>query len=92
MITLETSAGSADDEVLYISQKVEVFNEHYIETLAGAVTVQVSLDGENWTDDMTLTSMGGLEKLEGAFKKIRVLQDGATNSQARVAHVQTAES
>lgn len=92
MITKTTATGSADDEAIYTSQKVDQYNEHYIEVLAGSVTVQVSLDGENWTGDMTLTSMGGLEKLEGVFKKVRVLQDGSTSAQARVAHVQTAES
>jgi len=93
MLTRDTKTGSADDEVIYTSQKVEQFNEHYIETLAGSVTVQASLDGQNWTNDLGLTSMGtGINKIAGVFKQLRVLQDGATNAQARVAHVQTAES
>lgn len=93
--------GVNDNDVVYSSDQVDQYRDHVIEVIAGTVTVQGSLDGENWSVDLftqdlqvatrdtyvaTMTGAGKLFRLPGRFKKIRVLQDGATASNARIAH------
>lgn len=94
------SAGTNDNDVIYASGDVSNYSSHLIECIAGTVSIDVSIDGTNWIQDVavidvtattpatrvvTLTS-GSMGELIGQFKKIRVLQSGATASNARIAH------
>lgn len=86
MITETTSAGSGDDDVLYTSQRVDTHDEHHVHCTAGAVTVEASLDGDNWAQIGSSVSAGSIETFTGVYWRIRVKQDGADSSEAIVAH------
>lgn len=98
------SAGTNDNDVVYTSNDISMYNVHYIEGTAGTVDIQVSVDGTNFNttqaavllhDDVTtgggvnvLTiASGKIGVLRGKYKKLRILQNGATGSNARGAHV-----
>jgi len=86
MLTRDTATGSADNEVLYTSQQVDQYDEHHIHCTAGAVTVEVTLNGSDWAEVGGTVAVGNLSSLTGVYKKIRVKQDGGTNSAAIVSH------
>lgn len=93
-------AGTNDNDVVYISGEIGDFTRHYIEATAGTVDVDVTLDGTNWIQgvagrDVTGTTAttlavtaasGTMLEIIGRFRGLRVLQNGATASNARVAH------
>ena len=94
------AAGTNDDDVIYSSADVTDFDVHYIECTDGTVSWDVSFDGTNWVSDCVGSSLkatasgtwvntiaaGGAVRVPGIFSKIRVLQSGATASNARVVH------
>jgi alpha-L-fucosidase len=97
------SAGTNDNDVVYTSTDVSLYNYHTIECTAGTVDIQVSVDGTNYNttqaavllhDDVTtgggvfvLTiASGKIGILKGKFKNIKILQNGATASNARGGH------
>jgi len=96
-------AGVNDNDVVYTSTDVSMYNVHIIEATAGTVDIQVSVDGTNFNalqaavllhDDVTtgggvkvLTMASGkIGILTGKYNAIRVLQNGATASNARGGH------
>lgn len=92
--------GNGDDAVVYLSDDVSDYDTCIIECTAGTVDVDVSLDGTNWlatvaarslkataqTTFVTSIASGGAIEVAGHYKLIRVLQAGATPSNARGAH------
>lgn len=94
------SAGTNDNDVIYTSGALDNYNYHIIEATAGTVSIDVSIDGTNWIADVAVVDVttttpatrvvtlasGSMGILEGKFKNIRVLQSGATASNARIAH------
>lgn len=97
------AAGGADNAVIYTSGDVSMYNTHYVQATAGTVDVDVTLDGTNWiaavagrslvatasTTHVVDAASGVCLEIKGKFKKIRVLQKGATASNARGAHAWT---
>lgn len=97
-----TAGVNTGDTIYESKQRIEDYNEHVIEATAGTVTVHVSLDGENYSaaiavEDLTNAgasgrptvaslAAGGVGMLRGHFKKVQVLQSGATASNARITH------
>jgi hypothetical protein len=93
-------AGVSDNDVIYTSPDVSGYNVHYIECTAGTIDVDVSLNGTNWIAAVAGVSLvtttpgtrvidaasGVCLEIQGKFKRIRVLQKGATASNARGAH------
>jgi hypothetical protein len=93
-------AGVSDNDVIYTSPDVSGYNVHYIECTAGTIDVDVSLNGTNWIAAVAGVSLvtttpgtrvidaasGVCLEIRGKFKAIRVLQKGATASNARGAH------
>lgn len=94
------AAGAADNAVIYQSPDVSAYNVHYVEATAGTIDVDASLDGTNWIAAIAGVSLitttpatrvveaasGVCLEVRGKFKAIRVLQKGATASNARGAH------
>ena len=94
-------AGTNDNDVIYTSPDVSSYNQHVIECTAGTVDIQVSVDGTNFntlqaaallmdatavtTYSLTIASTK-IGILSGKFRKIRVLQNGATASNCRGGH------
>ena len=94
----------ADEAEIYESGDVSMFNHHIIvNTMAtDDCTVQISLDGTNWTGDVVITGVaatpliasGELGIIASPYNKafkIRVLKEGATaeNGSIRYAHAVT---
>lgn len=101
---LEHSGSNTDDNsVLLTTGDLTNYNEHIIHSTAGAVDVEVTVDGTNWTSSatapiamqdmtatasatfVTVTAAGKVYKLIGKFKKIRLVQNGATAATAKMA-------
>lgn len=97
------TAGVNDNDVVYTSTDVSLYDIHVIECTAGTVDIQVTVDGTNYNttqaavmlhDDITtgggvriLTiASGKIGILRGKYKGIKVLQNGATASNARGGH------
>jgi len=97
------SAGTNDNDVVYTSGDISMYNTHYIEATAGTIDVDVSLDGTNWiaavagrslvatasTTHVVEAASGVALEIKGKFKKLRINQKGATASNARGAHAWT---
>ena len=93
-------AGVSDNDVIYTSPDVSGYNVHYVQATAGTIDIDVTLDGTNWIAAVAAVSLitttpatrvveaasGVCLELKGKFKRIRVLQKGATASNARGAH------
>lgn len=101
MFTIAGTEGTNDDDVIYTSVNVDLYADHVIEVTAGTVTVEASLDGENYSGDLftqdlqvatrdtyvaTMTGANKFFRLPGRFKHIRIRQSGATASNARITH------
>lgn len=101
-LEFQGTAGSADNDVIYQSGDVSMYNHHAI-TVSGVDNADVygAVDGTNYvlvsvelTDDVT--TGGGVKVVtippgktgivRGKYKKIRVLQDGATTANCIGAH------
>lgn len=82
-----------NDIVIEFIQGVEAFNTFLLHSTAGAMDVFVCIDdgtnyttaavsladlGANTTDPVLVTAAGRLYGFKGKFKKIKVLQNGAT--------------
>ena len=95
------NATNTDDLVLYTSSDVSMYNCHEFHVTAGSISVQGSLDGTNFSADLALidcesttpttrvkTSTGTtMYRLDGKFKKVRVLQNGVgAAANARIIH------
>lgn len=96
------TAGAADNALIYTSDNISRFNYHTISvTGTNAADIEVTLDGSTWNLIATLladdvTTGGGVKVitiptaklgiLQGKFKQIRVIQDGATDADAFGAH------
>lgn len=87
----KTAVGVDDDDVLFTIEGAEVFDTFLLLSATGAVDVQVSLDGTNWSsaisladlgavtnDPVVVTAAGRLFGFRGKFAKVRVLQNGGT--------------
>ena len=93
-------AGTSDNDVVYTSPDVSGYNVHYVQATAGTIDIDVTLDGTNWIAAVAAVSLvtttpatrvveaasGVCLELRGKFRRIRVLQKGATASNARGAH------
>lgn len=95
------AVGTNDNDTVYTSPDISMYDTHYIEGTAGTVDVQVSVDGTNFnttpavvqlhdatasaTYSATIAS-GKLGILRGKYKAIKILQNGATAANARGAH------
>ena len=82
-------AGAANDDVIYTSGDVSMYNEHTIQNESGGnISVQVSVDGTNWSTDIgvwrpqnvadelldTPLADTHLGVIKGKYKAIRILQ------------------
>lgn len=88
--------GVSDNDVVVQTDDVSAYNTFMIMTTAGAVDAFPSLDGTNYaTAGVSLTDMGAttsdpvvvtaanrLYRFRGTFKKIKVMQNGATAATA----------
>jgi len=92
------AAGTNDNDLVYTSPDVSVYNTHYIECTAGTVDLEVTLDGTNWNTtppavllhDATAVgtyiatiASGKIGILKMKVKKFRIRQNGATAANAR---------
>lgn len=96
------SIGTNDNDVVYTSRDVSDYNLHVIECTDGTVDIDISTDGTNFTSAVAVRNVKGANsttfvvdaiaasvpvvELRGRFKTIRVLQKGATASNARGSH------
>lgn len=97
------TAGTNDNDVVYTSTDISMYDYHTIECTAGTVDIQVTVDGTNYNttpaavmlhDDVTTgggvrsatIASGKVGILRGKFKGIKLLQNGATASNARGGH------
>lgn len=90
--TKYTGTGTNDDDVVIQTESVDQFDAFCLMSTAGAMDVFVSLDGTNYassalslqdfgatsTDPVLVTAAGQVYCFVGKFKKLRVLQNGAT--------------
>lgn len=94
--TVYTNSSTADNDVLIQTNDVLRHDTFMVMSTAGVVDVYVSLDGTNYStaalslqdfgatvsDPVTETAAGRVYGFRGKFRKIRVLQKGATNPTA----------
>lgn len=94
--TLYTNTSTDDNEVVIQTGDVSRWNTFMVMSLTGAVDVFVSLDGTNYaTAALSLVDQGAADAapvlvtaalrcygFRGIFRKIRVLQNGATGVSA----------
>ena len=92
-LTLIGVAGVNDNDIVAELDDVSNFNQFMLSSSAGAMDVDVSLDGTNFTAGIALedkssttpgtrvtaTVAGGLYYFEGNYKAVRVRQVGATD-------------
>lgn len=92
--------GEIHGDILYISPCVTLYTGHYIATKSGGVSVDVSLDGESWIENMVMfdlcdtnpkstkviTTTTGILFLRGRFELIRVRQAGSDPAKTYGAH------
>lgn len=90
--------GTNDNDILVTSDDVTQYSAFMLMSTAGAVDVQVSLDGTNFstaplslqdfgattTDPVLVTAAGRVYGFAGKFRKFRILQNGATAASASV--------
>ena len=96
--TLVGDFDGADDSVVIELENTERYNEFTLMSGAGAMDVDVSLDGTNFAAAIAMidgesvapatrvvvTAAGKMYRFEGTFKTVRVLQKGATEVGAAV--------
>lgn len=94
--TRYSGTGTSDNDVLFTTEDVTQFSAFMLMSTTGAVDVQVSLDGTNFstaalslqdfgattTDPVLVTAAGRVYGFAGKYRKIRVLQNGATAANA----------
>lgn len=88
-----TGSGTNDNDVVFETGDVSRYRTFTLHSANGAMDVNVSLDGTNYsatvvylkdlssaslTTTVALTAAGKVYQLEGCFSKIKVLQNGAT--------------
>ena len=85
-------AGVLDNDIVLEQENLERYNEFTLSSSAGAMDVDVSLDGTNFTAALALTDLeslapatrvivtvaAGIFQFTGTFKHIRIRQNGAT--------------
>jgi len=96
-----SATGVNTGDVLYTSPDVSSYNVHSFQASAGAFTVEVSIDGTNFTGAQAMEDGASTTPatrvaasanttscyfLYGKFKAIRLKQSGATAAAARGAH------
>ena len=94
--------GANDNDIMYELSDASIYNGTYVECLTGVVDLEISLDGANYNAtppavlllDATAVSTYSLTIAAGKIgffphkvKGLRVRQNGAVASTARVAHV-----
>ena len=93
-----------NDVVYVSGQDISRYPEHLIQVVAGSVTIQGSLDdGTTYSADLavqdmqatasqtfvtTMTTNGNMFRLRGRFTKLKILQAGATPSNAHISHIE----
>lgn len=99
-VTVTGTAGTNDNDVVYTSIDISEYSRHYVESTAGTIDVDVSLDGTNWIAAVVgrnivttgvFTQVGEAAsgiclEINGVYKKLRVNQKGASASNARISH------
>lgn len=96
------AVGTNDNDVVYTSRDISDYNLHVIECTTGTVDIDISTDGTNFTSAVAVRNVKSANsttfvmdaiaasvpvvELRGRFKAIRVLQKGATASNARGWH------
>lgn len=99
-----TAGVNDNDVIYTSKQSLVRYAEHIIQVVAGSVTVQASMDdGATWSADLavqdlqstnsatfvtTMTTAGNLFRIKGRFTNIRILQSGATPSNAHISHIE----
>jgi len=101
LITLEGTIGTNDNDVVYLSEEnISRYDYHIVQCIAGTVEIDATVDGTNWVlaisgRDVRGTALatyvrevasGGAMEIPGRYKRVRVLQKGATASNAVVSH------
>lgn len=97
------AAGVNDNDIVYTSPDVSMYNEHYIESTAGTVDVEICVDGTNFntatppvmlmTDQTAVgtyaatVAVNKIGILKMKCKYIRIRQNGASAANARGSHV-----
>jgi len=85
-------AGVNDNDIVIQTEDVSIFNTHMLFSTAGAMDVEVSFDGTNYssaalsladlgaasTNPVLVTVAGRVYGFRGTYRKIRVRQNGAT--------------
>lgn len=91
-----SGTGVSDNDVLFTVSDARQYDAFILMSSAGAVDIQVTLDGTNWsTAPLSMTDMGAVTTdpvlvtaanrvygLRGLFRGLRVLQNGATAATA----------
>jgi len=99
MINFQSITGTNDNDVVYTSQDISQYVEHFFRADAGSVSIQAYVNGA-WTSDLAfenvesvapttfvLTTTGtGLYRVIGRYTKLRILQNGATPASAKGTH------
>jgi hypothetical protein len=90
---LFTNTSTEDDEVVITTSDVSQFDTFMVHSSTGAVDVYGSLDGTTFataplslqdmgattTDPVIVTAAGRIYGFRGKFRKIRILENGATD-------------
>jgi hypothetical protein len=98
-----SGTGVNDNDVLFTTGRMNSYDTFMLESTVGAVDVQVTLDGTNWTtaalamtdlgaitsDPVLVTVAGRMYGFKGKYQQIRVLQNGATAATATLRYGNT---
>lgn len=91
-----SGTGASDNDVLLTVEDAREYDTFVLMSTAGAVDVQITLDGSNWSSAaLSLTDMGATTTdpvivtvadrvygFRGIFRGVRVLQNGSTAASA----------
>ncbi len=92
-VVIYTNTSTLDDEVVIQTDDISRHDTFMLMSVTGAVDVFPSIDGTNYatapislqdmgattTDPVVVTAAGRIYGFRGKFRKIRVLQNGATD-------------
>jgi hypothetical protein len=95
-VLIYTNSGTADNDVLILTDDVSRYDTFHVMSTAGTVDVFASLDGTNFataalslqdqgaivSDPVLVTAANRIYGFRGKYRKVKVLVNGATNPTA----------
>lgn len=97
-----TGTGTNDNDILFTTGRMLSYDTFMVMSTDGAVDVETTLDGTNWSDPISLSDLGAstsdpvlvtaadrMYGFKGKYLQIRVRQNGATASAATLRYGNT---